>query len=63
MNDDITDEQTNHRFFNGKDVRKKAMLKAKQIQMHKKNTTKNRLNKDENDNRNEEATDNIGNME
>eukprot|EP00972_Heterocapsa_arctica_P100107 14761284-Heterocapsa_arctica.AAC.1 len=28
---EITDEQTNHSFSNGKEVRKKAMLKAKQI--------------------------------
>eukprot|EP00972_Heterocapsa_arctica_P076104 11224640-Heterocapsa_arctica.AAC.1 len=28
---EITDEQTNRNFFNGKEVRKKAMLKAKQI--------------------------------
>eukprot|EP00972_Heterocapsa_arctica_P068978 10193795-Heterocapsa_arctica.AAC.1 len=30
-----TEEQTNHSLFNGKEVRKKTMLKAKQIQSHK----------------------------
>eukprot|EP00972_Heterocapsa_arctica_P018758 2773700-Heterocapsa_arctica.AAC.1 len=35
INNESTDEQTNHKLFNGKEVRKKAMLKAKQIQTHK----------------------------
>ena len=30
-----TDEQTNHCFFEGKETRKKAMLKAKNVQMDK----------------------------
>eukprot|EP00972_Heterocapsa_arctica_P057197 8440027-Heterocapsa_arctica.AAC.1 len=33
----MTDEQTNHCFFQGNETRKKAMLKAKQIQMNKRN--------------------------
>ena len=33
----MTDEQTNHSFFQGKETRNKAMLKAKQVQMHKRN--------------------------
>eukprot|EP00972_Heterocapsa_arctica_P035296 5193630-Heterocapsa_arctica.AAC.2 len=46
MNNEITDEQTNNSFFNGKEVRKKAMLKAQRIQMHKRaKTTKSRLGK------------------
>ncbi len=32
---DISDEQTNHSFFEGKETRKRAMLKAKQIQLGK----------------------------
>eukprot|EP00972_Heterocapsa_arctica_P079398 11702179-Heterocapsa_arctica.AAC.1 len=46
-NNESTDEQTNHILFNGKKVRKKAMLKAKQIQMHKRaKTNKAILDKD-----------------
>eukprot|EP00972_Heterocapsa_arctica_P007799 1136918-Heterocapsa_arctica.AAC.1 len=50
----MTEEQTNNSFFNGKEVRKKAMLKAQQTQMHKRaKTTKNRLGKTMNDKCNE----------
>eukprot|EP00972_Heterocapsa_arctica_P024469 3610749-Heterocapsa_arctica.AAC.1 len=46
MNNEITHEQTNNRFFHGKEVRKKTMLKAQQIQMHRRaKTTKSRLGK------------------
>eukprot|EP00972_Heterocapsa_arctica_P083313 12275869-Heterocapsa_arctica.AAC.1 len=51
----MTDEQTNHNFFNGKGTRKKAMLKAKQIQMHKETKTiKNMMGKDGNEHRNQD---------
>eukprot|EP00972_Heterocapsa_arctica_P106166 15640253-Heterocapsa_arctica.AAC.1 len=51
----MTDEQTNRSFFNGKETRKKAMLKAKQIQMHNRaNTMKGILNKDEKNNENKD---------
>eukprot|EP00972_Heterocapsa_arctica_P081597 12027993-Heterocapsa_arctica.AAC.1 len=39
INNKSTYEQTNRKFFNGKEVRKKTMLKAKQIQMHKRDKT------------------------
>eukprot|EP00972_Heterocapsa_arctica_P010900 1596470-Heterocapsa_arctica.AAC.1 len=42
---DLTDTQTNHSFFNGAQVRKRAMAKAKQIQAHKGDKRKKANNK------------------
>eukprot|EP00972_Heterocapsa_arctica_P016693 2461648-Heterocapsa_arctica.AAC.1 len=41
--EEMTDEQTNHSFFNGKETRKKATLKAKQIQTHTRAKTMNNI--------------------
>eukprot|EP00972_Heterocapsa_arctica_P062631 9235685-Heterocapsa_arctica.AAC.1 len=38
-NKESTDEQTNHIYCNGKEVRKKTLLKANQMQMHKRAIT------------------------
>eukprot|EP00972_Heterocapsa_arctica_P004606 684000-Heterocapsa_arctica.AAC.1 len=54
----MTDEQSNHSLFNGKETRKKAMMKAKQIQMHKRaKTIKNRMDKDGDAHRNQDNND------
>eukprot|EP00972_Heterocapsa_arctica_P019946 2942125-Heterocapsa_arctica.AAC.1 len=44
---DLTSTQTNHSFFNGAQVRKRAMPKAKQIQAHKRDKRKKATNKDQ----------------
>eukprot|EP00972_Heterocapsa_arctica_P084528 12452305-Heterocapsa_arctica.AAC.1 len=43
---ELTDTQTSHSFFNGAQVRKRAMEKAKQIQAHRRDKRKKTTNKD-----------------
>eukprot|EP00972_Heterocapsa_arctica_P019805 2921621-Heterocapsa_arctica.AAC.1 len=43
---ELTDVQTNHSFFNGAQVRKNAMAKAKPIQAHKRDKSNKAKNKD-----------------